>query len=536
MSDTETLFSHHIFLFPFEWRFRDEAYSTLEEKTNLLPLIKTMALHGSQWERRQTWLEPQAILHYNEAVYFYDFVRAALYDTGKGQTLLCHYYCKLPHPTDTEYVIELGNGATYRLAVDDIVLSFYNTGVGVMAFHLNNKRENQASPDDILRINQYGRRLYPPFLTSDTSLIGTQAFFEDDDWNRGLTGVKGPELAQSLRLEVNDKVWLKEDFADYAIQPRIDIEPGLIRQLLPKAVLQDIKLTPVLDDRMFVVCWYGSDDLIRKIRYGKSDQAYKKNDWWYKFIFVDGGFKTCQNDEMAERLLKQHTNARWAKFGTFYGVSRYSMVCLTESIKKNSFAAVICSHMQTMYYKIALLSLVQRACVLRFSEEITAISQLSSDDRKIGRKVSSLYRQYLRFINKIYFREVTAQEQGIELYGLLQKHMRLEEQTRELEVEVQELHSYVNILEGERRNEKLDILTYIGALLLGPSFIASFLGINDAFFADSWGWAAISVLCILAAAVALGVIRASGRWRKFFLALAIVLFLFFLFVYINQFY
>lgn len=527
----DTLFSHHVFLFPFEWRYRNSDDDILEQKTGLELLQAKMKQAGQHWERRQTWLEPQAIAHYNEAVYFFDFVRPVLYDSGKPESLLCHYYCRLPS-SNTEYVIEHEEGKYYWLEVDDIVVSFYSTGVGVFAFHLHNKDKSQAGPDTILRINQYGRRLFPPFLSLDYALLGQQAFFEYANWEKGLSDAKGREMAHSIRLEANGQPWLVEDFADWAIKPKIDREPGLIGQLLPKSLLNSIRISPVLDDRMFVVCWYGNDEFSEKF---KKPEAYKTDEWWYKYTFIDANDMTCQNDEMSKKLAYKHTYARWMKYGTLYGVSRYSLVCLTATFEKSFFARILCSHIQTVYYKIALLSLVQRACVMRFSEEITAISQLATGDRKIGLKVSSLYKQYLRFINKIYFREVTAQEQGIEIYGLLQKHMRLEAQTQELEVEVQELHSYVNILEGERRNEKLDILTYIGALLLGPSFVASFLGINDIFFEDG-GWAGISALCILTAAVALGVIRASGRWRKFFLGLAIVLFLFFLFVYINQFY
>jgi len=528
-------YSYHAFLFPFEWRYRDDKLSTIEEKTDLTRLQLKMEQYRHQWERRASWADPQAVTHYNEANYFYDFVRPAMYDLGREDTMQSHYYYKLPVLGGTEYVIELADGTTYRLEVDDIVISFYNMGVGIAAFHLLNRKEGQSKPDDILKINQFGRRLYPPFLGADYSKIGQQSFFEYSDWQAGLKSVQDRELAASLRLEANSQPWITEDFVDWAIKPQLDREPGLIRQLLPQPLLEEVSLTPVLDDRMFVVCWYGNDDLIKTFQKSKPDQTYKTDDWWYKFVFVDGNDKSCQNAEMTKDLLKKHTNARWANWGTFYGVSRYSLVCLTQSMNTEFFAKVACSHMQTMYYKIALLSLVQRSCVLRFSKEITTISQLSSNDREIGQKVSSLYKQYLRFINKIYFREVTAQEQGVELYDLLQKHMRLEAHTQELEVEVQELHNYVNIIEEERRNDKLDLLTYIGAFLLGPSFIVSFLGVDaDLFKGDTdEKWMSISLICILLSLLALGIVRSSGRWRWVFTILTGLLMLFFLFGYIN---
>lgn len=535
MPDTalSTLYSHHIFLFPFEWRLKNDRLQLMEEKTDLKLLNERIAVRRDLWERRGSWLKPQSLVQYNEAVYFYDFVRSALYDTGENETFLSHFYYKLP-ATLTEYVIQVNEQTTYTLEVDDIVLSLYNTGVGIIAFHLNNTKETQSKPEDILKINQFGRRLYPPFLGTNTDLIGTQAFFEDKDWNKGLKGVKGVELAHSIALRSNGKTWLLEDFSNWATQPRLDGAPWLIEQLLPADLVQDVQLSPVLDDRMFVVCWYGNDDLVYDLKEKRIEDAYKKNDWWYQYTFVDGGYKTCQNDEMTEKLLKEHTNPRWAQAGTLYGVSRYSLVCLTETMATNGFTKVLCSHVQTMYYKIALLTLVQRACVLRFSEEVTAISQLKRGDRMISKKVSSLYKQYLRFINKIYFREVTAQEQGIEIYDLLQKHMRLQAQTQELEREIQELHNYAQLIEEGERNDKLALLTYIGALLLGPSFVVSFLGVDTDLFEpeNPEKWLSLSFICLAFAALAIGVVRSSRNWRWLWLILLTALTFFFLFAYI----
>jgi hypothetical protein len=530
MSSSSSLVSFHAFLFPFEWKFQQEGpHITFEQKTDLAKLITLMGNNGHKWQRRGSWLDYLSVIQYNEANFFYDFVRPAMYDTRKDDSLLAHYYYRLPDPEHSEYIIEIKGGKTYRLEIDDIVVSFYDNGVGVLAFHLYNKREDQAGPEDIQLINQYGRRLYPPFLSADYDKIGTQEFFEHDDWEAGLADVKKRVLARSIRIESGGVEDVFEEFSDWAKAPDFEHEPGLVRDLFPPGFLKEIRLTPVIDDRMFVICWYGNDALSARIR---EKRQLRKDDWWYRFIFVDGDEMACQNPEMTKKLIEDHTNTRWTGYGTFYGVSRYSMVCLTQTMKTEPFARVICAHMQTMYYKIALLCLVQRAGVIRFSDEVTSISQLPEKDPHISKKVSSLYKQYLRFINKIYFREVTPQEQGIELYDLLHQHMRLDAQTKELEVEVRELNQYTTILEAERRNKKLDLLTYLGALLLGPSFIASFLGINSEFFDSGWHW--ISIMCVLSVGLAFGFVLTSGRWRTFFLVLLLGLMLFFLFPYIKM--
>jgi hypothetical protein len=529
----EPFYSFHIFLFPFEWHSGDNPAATLEEKTSLGQIERIMSQSG-HWERRGSWLDPEALVHYNEANYFYDFVRPVLYDTGKPDSFQRHYYHIAASQGGLSYVIQCKNGPTYKLDIDDIVVSFYDTGVGLLAFHLYNRESAHSAPDDILRINQFGRRLYPPFYGTDTDQLGKQAFFEDKNWSRGLDTVQGLELAQSIRLEAHGQPWIKEDYTDWRIRATLDQSPGLIRQLLPAPLTQLISLSPVLDDRMFVVCWYGNDQLVEQVQGENKSNDYSKNDWWYRYIFVDGGGKTCQNDEMSADLLNKHTNARWSKWGTFYGVSRYSLVCLTQTFSKESFSKVISSHVQTMYYKIALLGLVQRACLLRFSSEVTDISQMANGDRKVASKVSSLYRQYLRFVNKIFFREVTAQEQGIEIYDLLQQHMRLSDHVKDLELEIQELHQYADLLEEKRRNDRLDILTYIGALFVVPSFIGTYYSIADVKLKEDWMEIPFLLLLALSGGTAYALVHSRKQWRWVWGFVLLLLMAYVLFIYPNN--
>ncbi|MBP9076715.1 MAG: hypothetical protein KBG02_07620 [Haliscomenobacter sp.] len=532
LSSSEPFYSVHAFLFPFEWTYRNNNSPLLEDQTDLSRIEVLMQLRGPNWERRASWVNPQSLVQYNEVTYFYDFVRPVLYDTGTEDSLQRHYYYKLPGAEhENEYVIELANGKTYRLEIDDIVVSFFNTGVGYMAFSLYNRRKEQSAPQDILKINAFGRRVYPPFLSTNLDLIGQQAFFDDQDWARGLKGTQeiSNEMARSIRLETNGVAWAVEDFQSWLVDQNPQRPPALVRQLLPEAMLQETALSPVLDDRMFTVCWYGNKELTEYLKGQNPEEHYKTDDWWYQFVFVDTNGATCPNKTLQKKLLEEATNPRWVNYGTFYGISRYSFVALTEHFSAGFFAKIIASHVQTMYYKTALLALMQRACLMRFSQEVTAISQLPKRDRRIAARVSSLYKQYLRFVNKIYFREVTAQEQGIEHYDILQNQMRLDKHVKDLELEIQELHQYVSMLEEEQRNDKLDILTYIGAFFVVPSFIATYFGIGD--YEMDGHWWEISLLGFLSAAFAFGVVRVSGAWRTLFVVLLVLLMTFTLFIY-----
>lgn len=532
LSSSEPFYSVHAFLFPFEWTYRNNNSPLLEDQTDLSRIEVLMQQRGPNWERRASWVNPQSLVQYNEVTYFYDFVRPVLYDTGTEDSLQRHYYYKLPGAEhENEYVIELANGKTYRLEIDDIVVSFFNTGVGYMAFSLYNRRKEQSAPQDILKINAFGRRVYPPFLSTNLDLIGQQAFFDDQDWARGLKGTQeiSKEMARSIRLETNGVAWAVEDFQSWLVDQNPQRPPALVRQLLPEAMLQETALSPVLDDRMFTVCWYGNKELTEYLKGQNPEEHYKTDDWWYQFVFVDTNGATCPNMKLRKKLLEEATNPRWVNSGTIYGISRYSFVALTEHFSAGFFAKIIASHVQTMYYKTALLALMQRACLMRFSQEVTAISQLPKRDRRIAARVSSLYKQYLRFVNKIYFREVTAQEQGIEHYDILQNQMRLDKHVKDLELEIQELHQYVSMLEEEQRNDKLDILTYIGAFFVVPSFIATYFGIDG--YEMNGHWWEISLLGFLSAAFAFGVVRVSGAWRTLFVVLLVLLMTFTLFIY-----
>jgi len=482
LASEEAVYSYHAFLFPFEWSYKGgDSRALLEDQTDLGQLEPILA-HDRDWERRDSWTQPKSVVQYNEVVYFYEFVRNALYDSGEVDSQQRHYYFKLSRDYPNTYTIHCKE-KKYELEIDDIVVSFFNTGVGYLSFSLYNKKKSQSAPQDILNINFYGRRLYPPFMGTDTSLIGQQAFFEYANWPKALNGTYESELAQDILLDLNGRM-ISADFDSWIAQPIPDRLPPLIHGLFSHDLHKQIGLQPVLDDRMYTLSWYGHTEL--------ASTFDMQTDWWYQFVFVDHNGPTCASDNLKQTYIQEATYTRWINYKTFYGVSRYSFVLLTEQFSHNGFSKILLSHIQTMYYKMATLALVQRACLLRFSKEVTAISQLPRKEKQINRRVASLFKQYLRFVNKIYFREVTAQDQGIELYDLLKKQMRLEGQVKELEHEIQELHQYVSMIEEDERNDQIGLLTWLGAFFIVPSFIGTYFGIGGVDWKRDWTFIAFS--------------------------------------------
>ena len=82
------------------------------------------------------------------------------------------------------------------------------------------------------------------------------------------------------------------------------------------------------------------------------------------------------------------------------------------------------------------------------------------------------------FINKVYFKEITAQEQGIELYDILQKQMKIPEDVIYLDKQIEELHNYSGFQKEKYNNELLTKIAIIGAIFLPLSLMASVMSFN----------------------------------------------------------
>lgn len=498
------LFSYHIFYFPFKWDPDGLEDLEFSQKYDLSRLAAKADTHV--WERVNSFsfsndsngnLSEEAKELFGEKQYFYEFVHPVLYDgVGTGpddnRPLILHFERKETKKRhDVNYVIRIGGNALkeYILAVDSINLNFYSTGVGMLMFYLRNENVLQAGEGDIRQINQYGRRIMPPYCG------------EFDPKSRTI-------VAQSLEITGLDEQGQEsgryfDDFSNYSSgqdgngetadtgknsMPPVWTPSKIILSLIHD-LAKDIKIGPVIDDRMFVNCCIGNNVLSRKFmnaditRPSESRQIKNLRELWYKQIFIDeGNDPYCQNDSMLESFVNESTYSRWQKYGTMYGATRYSLVCIT-GMPAFAFLSI---HMRTIYSRLFELVILQKASVLRFSDEVTHVSNLDKDDIKnISDRIGSLYREYIRFVNRIYFRDVTAQDQGIELYALLSKQFGTEKQIRDLDDEISELNQYASImadqqnLENDRkRTENGEKLNKIASFFLPASMVAGIFGMN----------------------------------------------------------
>jgi len=84
--------------------------------------------------------------------------------------------------------------------------------------------------------------------------------------------------------------------------------PKFITALFCPEFSTSAKMTPLLDDRMFVVSWFGEDAIagqLQQVHENKEDipyYDYTQNDFWIKYTFVDYPNSTYQNSAKKRRI------------------------------------------------------------------------------------------------------------------------------------------------------------------------------------------------------------------------------------------
>ena len=542
-------FSYHIFLFPFTWK-SEEKERPLSEKLN-----------DFGWKT----VVQDNISDYNEKKYFHPYVHPCLFENSENP-LIKQFYHKESLDKNLQFEIALKRripfddieplfkdqiikppesykfeNKKFILIIDKVSLDIYEKqGIGIFAFHLKNTK--YQNPEDILLINQFGRRIFPPFLDKH------YPDFKIDKICKPIDGTIYREIPCSITIKGKKIENVTEDFAEnFKDEPfktkdyipahikcffRMNINLAESENESPKAENENrnaLLISHVLDDRMFVICWYGAtqltydyrkqkltskqekkkevyvlSDLCQRMRGGyevsgfyrndlqhrslalnqtHDSYGYSSNDFWYQYVFIDGYGPSCTNTNLRTEQIEKHTYSRWVEANTLYGITRYSFVCLSEP-KENlekpfPNAGFIADHIQTVYFKMVSLVLVQRAMVLDFSKRINVISFKEDNETDLN-EAKLLNVDYRTFINKIFHREVTAQEQGIELYDLLQDHLRVGMQAKELEKEIREMHRLIDLERTNNTNRRMRFLTILGGLILVPNFILTLL--NNRFF------------------------------------------------------
>jgi len=548
----ENSYSLHKFLFPFRWSLNDnkdtEKYTSLPDRTPLSRLGELNIIDSTYWKPFNYEIKVDDNHNtYNDYFYFYEAVRDVLNLELVDDNYINEYQFQYSGLSEESTIcFKLKNKGEFILNIDEVYLNIYENGVGVFIFNLSNNKHHDF--DDVLLINDYGRRICPQFLGGEGDFISAPK------WSFLPDTITIKNVDTYLDTET-----IVEDFSHYTDLTVLNKEPFKIPRTI-KAFLgikicseydwleDSISIHPIMDDRMYVMSYVLDTELLENCIYSQTDRRprveklqdvrtmkhteynYIKNPDWYKYVFLDSNTLSCHSPKMMKEQLETSSYDRWLGYinrdsksgklsygGQFYGVSRYSFCALAadDGFCRN----IISQHFNSVYFSMVLIVLIQRSYVLNFSNEVAKITNLinrkSVPFRLLKGDISQLYLLYIKFVNRVNFREVTPQEQGIEIYDKMREVMRIGPEVSQLDLEMQELNTYVE-------NYQQATLNNIANWFLPLALVAGFLGMNTLdyelaskdcpaeFYPTLYG--VISILLVMISIFIL--IRQLLQWRK----------------------
>lgn len=571
----EPPYSYHTFMFPFIW-YSDE----VEEKKslNLMWEEKVKKLwHFLKWQKYEnndekgnafiqmldkecwvetTWKESHVVPNVNKKTdiiddedarekfaalqYFHKPVIAAMFG-GKTRVVRC--FSLLPERLRNKsfYFIKKGNRC-YKLPLNSIRLKVYNTEVAVMTFEAENY--DYKDLESIHEINDYGRRISPPFLPNESGfhliadelgvVIDRQSFitpFKKEIMNKKDAEISDYCKEMGISQTIKDLLlyrYKKEPQKNYylTVHGNDSLGNGKIK----------INIEPILDDRMFVTCLIRDDEFIEKIRepefeyllkseceieqklrkeeieesINKEGYAYQQiskvdgsiAEKLYSILYIDpSGWATCRNRFMIQKLLEDSVYNRWIEAGTIHAVTHHSCFCITSEDYSENYASVIVPFI-SQYVPLMELVLVQRSTIIRFEQMNADLSRSLGDygetfDVDCIKKLMDLQEKYVAFQNELMFCEVTAQEQGIEIYNLMQKSLYIEKEEEKLNGHITNLYEAANVNQDNGFNKLATVFAVIALIWALLDTVLSGMENGYGFLWSIWIIIALSIICYL---------------------------------------
>lgn len=396
---------------------------------------------------------------------------------------ICRVYT-YPHPLkDYDYLIETSGAQIFRLPIVDVELHVYNHGVGVLWLQLANDQYTDLA--DIKLINDLGRRISLPFVPCP--------YEKDDVVHRGdmlcaeklgiaakdskqmsyVTDYRAlcnalPQVPQQMQTLQNHAQFLTE-----LLHCRIGVPEGA--QAL---VTTDFKVRSFADDRMFTFCVIRDKVLSARLKTMDLQKNKMLLDELYQIAYVDPNSSSCPNAAMQKELLERALYPRWSAWGTVHLVTNYSMICITTDdacVNQN----VVKPFLVEYSYCISLV-LAQRIGISEFSVKagavVKGVEQKGFIKSKKVKALIHLQERYITFKNQLLILKFTGQEQGIELYDLLQKQLLIHKEQAVLDEQLESLYEVTNVSNSNKLNN-LALWFAIAAILVD-------VGIN---IACTWG-------------------------------------------------
>lgn len=493
MSENKTLpYSYHTFLFPFLWNDANKV-----SRTEFVKCFRK----GWELDTISETVKPSNKEFYDQYHYFNRAARNALYTTSAHQSEVVRNYRydlerlnpegsysgnwlsnEKREDNPAKYVIQKEDKKK-ELAINGLRLKLFNTGVGMLIFELENY--SCSDEESIIFINEFGRRVFMPYLNTNTDR--TCKLCADCIslmyGGKEISGASGK--VSGAEQEYENETKLAQPIAFFLSNDNgYSITTSKVR-----ASKKNFFIEPIIDDRMFVACFYENKDFVNgmavwedgKYKYLHDAENYIPNEksvldpqgkpsghdnvaaQLYKMMFVDGVGLSCHSRVMLKSLLEKHIYDRWLEYafcddknnlvksGSITGITEYSMITVA------SFAPAVVAPFLTEYIEMVILVLAQRASLLAFER---TISEIACQKNKMD--VDRVQRDYVIFQSELLLQEVTPQQQGIELYDMLIDNLFINKQQKEIENQIKSLFELNTTSHEKTENCILFILAVLG--------------------------------------------------------------------------
>lgn len=381
----------------------------------------------------------------------------AIYFHPEESNAICTVYEYPLEKEDVYYHIKKGN-ACYELPIEGIELHVYNCGIGILFFKTLNF--SYYSIQELKAINDYGRRIkiaYVPQFKNSTRIWADEVGLKilDSKGNIKYSSImKYEKIIGEILAGVNEdgnvnKIMGKAEFLCDVLYGRFGFD---------KKEADDrektFEILSYSDDRMFLISMIRDNALSTEVKSlsNLEDEQNKKElsmlqEKIYSIVYADPSDATCQDTLMRSELLKKSLYKRWLTWGSLSGVTSYSYVTITTN--GNGINEGVVRPFYKEYIYLVSLVLAQRIEISVFSQETAKNAQLFNGNKalqvfRLGRQ-AALQKRYIIFKNQMLLAEPTCQEQGIDIYKLLQKQLFVDEEQTVLESQLQSLYESINI-------------------------------------------------------------------------------------------
>lgn len=378
----------------------------------------------------------------------------------------------------------------------------------------NSLNKEETIEQQVNIINNYGRRVGVPCLGEEKN-------------NKTRAILNADQIIISGLQDDGAEAHIAIDFNELAHDADLDISMELISKILFRVEKEPKRynLKPVLDDRMFTACLYrnsfysplnkaSSIDLRNNT---SSMNSSAKGDTYcylvpelyrdeaeqlYQFVFLEDDI-ACYNIHMLKDKLKEHVLGRWVDVGTVHAATEYSLVCVTG--EDASLENKVINPFLTQYVDMVKLALAQRAIITnieyegqRISKAINGQDKANQESESFLNDVEEVWQKYISFENQVYLPEVTFQEQGVEIYDIIKRSLRIKELNDYVKEGLINLHNIATLkaernrirLEKEEQysndliSKNLNILSIVGISLALVTFVVNLISAGQMFVWD----------------------------------------------------